>query len=90
LVLVGHGEEKIELVGSRDLIHSEKSITGSEYFRIDEFEENMKLLKKANVSVDKIITHKYPLEEIEKAYQKFWSGETGKVLVGSCSWEEEI
>jgi len=90
LVLVGHGEEKMELVGSRDLIHSEKSIIGSEYFRIDEFEENMKLLKKASVSVDKIITHKYPLEEIEKAYQKFWSGETGKVLIGSGSWEGKI
>jgi propanol-preferring alcohol dehydrogenase len=90
VVLIGIPSSKIigkmEIVDTKDFILSEKNVTGSEYFLPEEFEENLSLLKKAKLNIEKIITHKYPLKKIEVAYQKFWSGNTGKVLVGSCLW----
>jgi propanol-preferring alcohol dehydrogenase len=90
VVLIGIPSSKIlgkmEIVDTKDFILSEKAVTGSEYFLPEEFEENLSMLKKANLNTEKIITHKYPLEKIEQAYQEFWSGKTGKVLIGSCLW----
>jgi propanol-preferring alcohol dehydrogenase len=90
VILIGIPSSKIigkmEIIDTKDFILSEKIVTGSEYFLPKEFEENLFLLKKANLNTKKIITHKYPLTKIQKAYQKFWSGNTGKVLIGSCLW----
>jgi threonine 3-dehydrogenase len=94
LVLVGLGGEKIaqtfEIADSRRFTLQEKFVTGSQYFRMDEFKENLALFKQAKIDPKKIITHEFPLERIAEAYTRFWSGQTGKVLVGQCSWEDEI
>ena len=81
LVLVGHSREPLELWGSRDLIAQERTILGSEYFDDREFEGNQRLILEGRLAPSRVITHRLPLDRLEEAYELFWGGETGKVLI---------
>ena len=48
----------------------ERSILGSEYFSYNELEDNHQLLKNNQEYLSQIITHKYSIDEIQKAYDK--------------------
>jgi propanol-preferring alcohol dehydrogenase len=80
LICVGHGEG-VALSVSDDLIAPEHAVLGSEYFRYDELAGNLDLLQKHHDLVARVITHTFPVEEIEAAFAAFLSGETGKVVV---------
>jgi len=80
LVCVGHGEGFNADV-SDDLIAPERSVLGSEYFRYDEMADNLKLLESNLDWFSKIITHRVPVAEIDRAFELFLGGETGKVVV---------
>ncbi len=80
LVCVGHGEG-LDLNVSRDLIAPERAVLGSEYFRYSELAENLELLRIHRPYLRQIITHRYPLGEIQRAFETFFQGETGKVIV---------
>lgn len=80
LVCVGHGES-LTLDVSRDLIAPEHSVLGSEYFRFDDFAENLELLRANQELVGRVITHRFPVERIGEAFARFLSGESGKVVV---------
>jgi threonine 3-dehydrogenase len=80
LVCVGHGEE-LHLNVSRDLIAAERTILGSEYFRFDELTENLALLREHGAYLRRIITHRYPVTAIQEAFETFFAGDTGKVIV---------
>ncbi len=60
-----------------------KGIFGREIF---ETWDTMKELLQAGLSVDKVITHRFPAEEFEKGFEKMFSGESGKVLL---DWRRE-
>ncbi|MDP9351755.1 MAG: alcohol dehydrogenase catalytic domain-containing protein [Chloroflexota bacterium] len=81
MVVVGHSSGSIELWASRDLIRQEKMILGSEYFDTREFDYNQQMIVDGRLNPRQVITHRFPLEEIEEAYRLFWKGETGKVLI---------
>lgn len=80
LICVGHGQS-VTLDVSKDLIAPEHSVLGSEYFRYDELGGNLRLLQEHQELVARVITDRYPVEELDAAFDKFLSGETGKVLV---------
>jgi len=80
LVCVGHGEA-LQLTVSPDLIAPERAILGSEYFRYDELPTNLHLLRTQLPYLQQIITHRYGLHEIQHAFQTFFAGETGKVVI---------
>ena len=80
LVCVGHGAE-LPLTVSPDLIGPERAILGSEYFRYDELPGNLGLLKKHMRRLSQIITHRFPVSEIEEAFETFIQRNTGKVIV---------
>jgi threonine 3-dehydrogenase len=80
LVCVGHGEG-ISLSVSDDLIAPEHAVLGSEYFRYDELAENLELLQRHQDVISRVVTHTFPIEEIDDAFVAFLSGETGKVVV---------
>ncbi len=81
VIIVGHSQGVLELRTSRDLIVQQKALIGSEYFGVDEFPHNLRLVLDGVLDPLPIITHRYPLERIEEAFETFWSGQTGKVLV---------
>jgi threonine 3-dehydrogenase len=80
LVCVGHGEG-IRLDASSDLIAPEHAVLGSEYFRFDELRGNLELLRANTDYVSRVITHRFPVEEIDRAFEVFLAGESGKVVV---------
>jgi threonine dehydrogenase-like Zn-dependent dehydrogenase len=80
LVCVGHGES-VTLDVSRDLISTERAVVGSEYFRYDEFPRNLALLRKHRAYLSRIVTHRFPVAEIQRAFEVFFAGNTGEVVV---------
>jgi len=80
LACVGHGAE-VSLRISPDLIGPERTVLGSEYFRYDEMPANLELLKENLGYVGQIITHRFPVAQIEEAFETFLGRNTGKVVV---------
>jgi threonine dehydrogenase-like Zn-dependent dehydrogenase len=80
LVCAGHGEG-LSLDVSRDLIAPERAVLGSEYFRYDELSANLKILREHLPYLRQIITHRFAVQDIREAFELFFRGETGKVLV---------
>lgn len=80
LICVGHGEG-ITLKISPDIIAPERSVVGSEYFRYDELPANLRRLKQHRSYLNQIITHRFGVDEIQKSFDLFFGGETGKVII---------
>jgi threonine dehydrogenase-like Zn-dependent dehydrogenase len=80
LVCVGHGEG-IALKISPDIIAPERSVVGSEYFRYDELGPNLRRLTQHRAYLSQIITHRFGVDEIQKSFELFFGGETGKVII---------
>ena len=80
LICVGHGEG-IAVKISPDIIAPERSIVGSVYFRYNELPPNLEQLQKHRAYLSEIITHRMPVEQIQHAFEIFFGGETGKVLI---------
>jgi threonine 3-dehydrogenase len=81
LICVGHGEG-IALRISPDIIAPERSIVGSEYFRYNELPSNLQRLRQHRTYLNQIITHRFGVDEIQRAFEAFFfEGETGKVII---------
>ncbi len=80
LVCVGHGEE-LRLEVSPQLIATERTVMGSEYFRFDEIAGNLALLRRHRAYLGMIITHRYPVANLQEALNFFHQGACGKVVV---------
>ncbi len=80
LVCVGHGED-LHLTVSSDLIAPERAVLGSEYFPYRDLLPGLELLRSHRPYLSQIITHRYPVADIQHAFDVFFSGETGKVVI---------
>lgn len=80
LICVGHGEG-IALKISPDIIAPERSVVGSEYFRYNEFPTNLRRLQENRSYLNQIITHRFAVDKIQAAFNLFFAGETGKVII---------
>jgi len=80
LVCVGHGEG-LDLTVSPDLIAPERAILGSEYFRYDELPASLGYLRQNHPYLTQLITHRFPIRDIQAAFELFFSGNSGKVVV---------
>jgi threonine 3-dehydrogenase len=80
MVCVGHGED-LSVSVSADLIAPERAILGSEYFCYHELPETLRHLEAHGDYVRQIITHRFPLEQLQEAFELFFAGQTGKVVI---------
>ena len=80
LVCIGHGEG-LALTVSPDLIATERTIMGSEYFCYAELAENLVRFRAHRDYLRQIITHCCPVQDIQSAFNLFWQGDTGKVVI---------
>ncbi|HEY0791239.1 MAG TPA: alcohol dehydrogenase catalytic domain-containing protein [Chthoniobacterales bacterium] len=80
LVCVGHGEA-ITLDVTTDLIAAERSVIGSEYFGYSEFAANLPRLRVHRSYLKQIITHRFSIDQVQQAFELFFGGETGKVVI---------
>ena len=81
VVVVAHNHDALPVLTLADLIQRERSLVGSEYFPIGTFPDTLALVASRRVDPAPLLTHRFPLERIEEAFEAFWSRETGKVLV---------
>ena len=65
---------------SAAFIRKEISMTGSWYYTSRDWEETL-CLHRAGLPYGKVITHVFPFEQAQKAYDTFVSGESGKVFL---------
>ncbi len=79
-VCLGEGTQ-LTLKLSADLIGSYRAIIGSSYFCYHEFPENLRLLRANREYLSQLITHRYPVAQIQQAFETFIEGDTGKVVV---------
>jgi threonine dehydrogenase-like Zn-dependent dehydrogenase len=80
LICVGHGEG-LDLTISPDLIAPERAVLGSEYFCYHELPANLQRLHRHRDYLNEIITHRYGVAEIQEAFETFFAGNTGKVII---------
>jgi len=80
LVCVGHGEG-LAIDVSPQLIGPERAVLGSEYFAFTEMAGNLELLRKHRAYFNQIITHRFGIDEIQHAFELFFRGDTGKVVI---------
>ena len=81
LVSVAHGGGlKIGNLYS-DFVAREMTLVSSEYFAYHELSENYALLKEHRSYLVQIITHRMGVDEIQKAFELFFAGPTGKVVI---------
>jgi 2-desacetyl-2-hydroxyethyl bacteriochlorophyllide A dehydrogenase len=59
------------------------SLIRSWYFPIGEYAENQQMLIDGKIDPTKLISHSFPLEELDDAFRHFFSGNTRKVLSAS-------
>ncbi len=80
LICIGHGQG-LDLTISPDLIGPERAVIGSEYFCFNELPENLEYLRQHRDYLMRIITHRLPVSEIQRAFELFFGGATGKVVI---------
>lgn len=81
MVSVAHGEGLAIENLYRDFVFREMTLIGSEYFAYHELEENLRLLQANRAYMEQIITHRFGVDEIQHAFELFFTGETGKVII---------
>lgn len=87
IVFIGEGGS-VELAPSPDLIHDQKTLYGSWVTSTWRMEELVERLVRWELRPADLVTHRFALEEVEKAYQLMASGKCGKVAV--CFDEELV
>ena len=80
MVLVGEGSD-VTFNPSPDIMHGQKTIYGSWVTSLWRMEELVEHLVRWGIHPDKLITHRFTLDEADKAYALMASGKCGKVAV---------
>jgi threonine 3-dehydrogenase len=81
VMIVAHSRDVLELRTSSDLIQREISVIGSEYFPIGEFGATHELVARGRLDPDPLLTHDFPLADLQDACDEFFAGATGKVVI---------
>lgn len=77
LVGVSH---KVTVNPWEQFIQREVTMFGSRSFNVREYNEMVALVRRG-LPIEEIITHRFPLQEAEKAFEVFGSGQCGKVIL---------
>ena len=80
VVFVGEGGS-VSFAPSPLLIHKQLSLYGSWVCSVPQMEDLTELLARWHVHPDKLVTHRFALEQAKEAYELFDSGKTGKVAI---------
>ena len=80
IAFVGEGGE-CSFTPSPDIIHGQKSIYGSWVTSTWKMEELVERIVRWNIHPDKLVTHKFSLQDADKAFALMAEGKSGKVAV---------
>ncbi|MBM3713691.1 MAG: zinc-binding dehydrogenase [Actinobacteria bacterium] len=80
MVMLGVSAETVEINPWKQIIHKEVNITGSDNFNNNEFPELIEFVRK-NPVVSDVITHKFYIDDAQKAFDTVRNGEGLKVII---------
>lgn len=80
IVVIGNCFEAVE-TSFLDIVLKGLTIKGSLSCSVGDFVSALDLIKKKRIDVNPLFTDKFPLEDINKAFEKALKGEGGKILV---------
>ncbi len=80
VVFVGEGST-VEFEPSPLLLHKQLTLYGSWVCSIQQMEDLVELLVRWNLHPDKMVTHRFTLDQVKEAYELFDTGKTGKVAI---------
>ncbi len=80
IVFIGEGGT-VHFSPSPDIIHDQKMIYGSWVTNIWRMEELVERLVRWQIHPEKLVTHRFPLERANEAYELMAGGRCGKVAV---------
>jgi threonine dehydrogenase-like Zn-dependent dehydrogenase len=80
MVMIGEGGT-VSFNPSPDIIHDQKTIYGSWVTSTWLMEELVERLVRWNLHPEQIVTHRFPIERVDEAYELMASGRCGKVAV---------
>jgi threonine dehydrogenase-like Zn-dependent dehydrogenase len=86
IVLIGEGGE-CNFQPSPDIIHDQKTIYGSWVTNIWRMEDLVEKIERWGIHPEDLVTHRFTLDEADKAYELMASGQCGKVAV---VYDEEV
>jgi len=81
VILIGEYWDKWEVVPHGEFMLKDWNLVRSWYFPLTEVAENMNILKHNTVASKLLVSHTFPLEELSRAFDLFFSGETAKVII---------
>jgi len=71
----------VSLNASTDLLRKGLTLRGIWHFNLGEADKMMKLVREAAASLDKAITHQFPMSRVQEAFELQLSGQCGKILL---------
>jgi threonine dehydrogenase-like Zn-dependent dehydrogenase len=79
--VVFNGEQPaVELSPSEDFIRRDITAVGSWYTHFNQFAPMLDLYR-SGLEIDRLVTHRFPLEQAGEAFRDMASGKTGKVII---------
>lgn len=80
LVMANGEQHDVTVNVGRDLIRRDIALAGSWFYHFCEFDAMVGLFRQG-LRVGDLITHRYPLEDAQEAFDMFSAGKTGKVML---------
>jgi len=77
---VGQGKD-FPLSVSKDMIRKGLVLRGVWHYNIGEYPEIMKVIQNSPDQLDRFITHRFPMSQVQNAFESQVTGETGKVVL---------
>lgn len=84
VVLVGFTDEVTPISLQRDVLQKQVDVRGAWMFPIHALEDMLQSCSREGVSIDHLITGRYPLDRAAKAWAEFAAGSLGKSVI---SWD---
>ena len=81
LAFVGESSGETALSISRDMIRKGLELKGSWHYNMKGVYDIMRIISDNRLKINQLITHKFPIDEIQHAWETQVSGECGKVLI---------
>ncbi len=84
VTFVGEGGE-FPLAASRDMIRKGLVLRGNWHYNLGFFPKLMKVIQESTDKIDTYITHRFPMSQVQDAWELQATGECGKVILDP--WE---
>ena len=80
VAFIGESHSETPIVISKDMIRKGLHLFGSWHYNLNDFPKIMQIIKDSPL-VDKLITHVYPMSQIQEAFEVSASGQAAKILL---------